>query len=109
MWCFVWFLYITDEPNDQRWIKNEEKTYILEQRGEQRPNSCNQKPPPYLAILMNPTVWAIMLCDFANGWGIFMIVIEGPNFIDRVLHQDIATVSYIKCNIRANINTLSIK
>ena len=47
---------------------------------------------PLKAMILHPTVWIVMLCDFANIWGILVMINEGPNFIDKVLHQNISTV-----------------
>ncbi len=36
---------------------------------------------------------ANMLCFFANDWGIYTLLTEGPNFLSNTLHKDVATVS----------------
>ena len=33
-----------------------------------------------------------MACDFANGWGLFVLLNDGPTFVDKVLNQDISSV-----------------
>ena len=48
--------------------------------------------PPYFLILKCPAVWTIMACDFANGWGLFVLLNDGPTFVDKVLNQDISSV-----------------
>ena len=36
---------------------------------------------------------ALMMCDFANSWGLFMLVTEGPTFFWEVLGYNIYEVS----------------
>ena len=56
--------------------------------------------PPYLKILTSVPVWAIIIAEFANGWGIFMIITEGPNFISKVLDRDITSVWHFQTKLR---------
>ena len=55
--------------------------------------------PPYWQILKSPAVWTCILCDFANGWGLTCILVDGPNFIANVLNKDIADVSHFSLSI----------
>ena len=57
--------------------------------------------PPYWQILQSPAVWTCILCDFANGWGLTCILVDGPNFIANVLNKDIADVSHFQLSINS--------
>ena len=92
LWCTLWFVIVRDDPRDQKCIKPKEINRIESSRTN---TVISQKAPPYLKILANPAVWTCMLCDLANGWGLFTILTEGPNFISNVLHQDIEDVSIV--------------
>ena len=48
--------------------------------------------PPYLAILLTPTVWIAMFSDFANSIASYIVIIEGPNFFKNILQADISKV-----------------
>ena len=48
---------------------------------------------PFKEMITNKSIWIVMLCDFANNWGILVMINEGPNFIDKVLNRDISDVS----------------
>ena len=48
--------------------------------------------PPYLAILLTPTVWIAMFSDFANSIASYIVIIEGPNFFKNILKVDISQV-----------------
>ena len=53
----------------------------------------NKKRTPLKEMILNPIVWIIILCEFASIWGILILVNEGPNFIDKILKQNISSVS----------------
>ena len=44
-------------------------------------------------MILTPMVWVIMICEFANIWGILVMINEGPNFIDKILKRSISGVS----------------
>ena len=97
LWCICWQLLVSDDPTTHKFIKDEERRYILENR-KQPMNNIGSKNPPYLKILLTPTVWVLMFTDFCISFGIYMILIEGPNFIANVLDKDILEVckNYLK-------------
>ena len=85
---------MTDEPENNRFTSNTERIHILASRGEKVDHKTQKIP--ILAILTNPTIWIVMICDFANIWGILVMINEGPNFIDKILKQKISTVNIDK-------------
>ena len=91
LWFLTWQFFVGDDPTCQRFISANEKEYILAHR-KLPVSGIGQKRPPYLKILLTPTIWVLSVCDFASAFGLYMIIIEGPNFIDNVLHKDILEV-----------------
>ena len=91
-WYLFWFFLVSDEPKNRRCIRQAEIQYIETNRPKIQAQSGI---PPYLLILKCPAVWTIMACDFANGWGLFVLLNDGPTFVDKVLKQDISSVSMI--------------
>ena len=91
VWCLMWFSFVSDDPSKQILISKEERGFIEGNR--KNTNSIiGKRRPPYLRILFTPSVWGLMFCDFARSFGAYMIIIEGPNFIDKILHKDILEV-----------------
>ena len=43
-------------------------------------------------MLKTPATLALMLCDFANSWGLYVLVTEGPIFFSEALCFDIQKV-----------------
>ena len=91
IWVLCWQGLYSDDPTTHRFISKPEKEYILQHR-KQPINDIGKKTPPYIKILLTPTVWVLMFTDFCISFGIYMILIEGPNFIDKILHKDILQV-----------------
>ena len=84
---------MSDDPKTHRFITTKEKEYILEHR--KRPmNEIGMQWPPYIEISSTPSVWVLMLTDFCISFGLYMIIIEGPSFIDNILNKDILEVRY---------------
>ena len=44
-------------------------------------------------MLQSPAMIALMLCDFANSWGLYVLVTEGPIFFSEALCFDIQKVT----------------
>ena len=102
LWFLIWILVVSDDPSTQRFISETEKNYILKHR--KQIDEIGKSRPPYLKILLTPSVWALMICDFARSFGAYMVIIEGPNFIDKVLNKDILEVNYPILYIYISIN-----
>ena len=45
-------------------------------------------------MLCCPAMLALMMCEFANSWGLYVLVTEGPTFFWEVLGFDIYKVTY---------------
>ena len=93
--AILWFFLVTDEPRDHKCIRKSELEYIETYRPKVVPASGL---PPYCKILLSPAVWTVMFCDFANSWGLFTLLNDGPTFINKVLHQDITEVISALCS-----------
>ena len=46
-------------------------------------------------MLKCPAMIALMLCDFANSWGLYVLVTEGPIFFSEALCFDIKKVGFL--------------
>ena len=92
-WSLIWLFLVTDEPENNRFTSSTEKMHILATRGEKVDHKTQKVP--IVSILTSPTIWIVMICDFANIWGILVMITEGPNFIDKILKQKISTVNII--------------
>ena len=90
LWLFFWWLVVSDQPADNGFISEAETEHILANR-QQDIGNLRGVTAPYLRILLNPVVWVITICDFTISLASYIVIIEGPNFIDNILHKDISS------------------
>ena len=89
VFSIIWIIFLSDDPRNNSYISQKEIEYIETNR---RKFKIQSGFPPYLEILKCPAVWTVMLCDFANGWGLYTLLNDGPTFMNKILHQDITKV-----------------
>ena len=94
IWFICWQIFVSDEPTTHPFISLSEKVCILGHR-KQPMSDIGKKRPPYLKILMTPSVWVLMTTDFCLSFSGYMILTEGPNFIDNILKKSILEVGNI--------------
>ena len=94
MWFLSWTFFVSDDPEHNKFLPLVEKEYILAHR-KLPASGIGNKKTPYLKILLCPTVWVLAFCDFASTFGLYMVIIEGPSFINNVLHKNILEVYQI--------------
>ena len=57
-------------------------------------------------MLLSPPTVLLMLCEFANSWGLYTLLTEGPAFFKEVLNFDIGEVNFIDTyRIRTHMGT----
>ena len=87
--CAAWYFLITDEPAAHRCISREEADFIMANRSAHQPGrssggsalSLRSLRTVTAALLASPAVLVNMACFFANDWGIYTLLTEGPNFL----------------------------
>lgn len=99
-WCAAWYFLVTDEPTAHKCISRAEVDFIMANRSARQPSRSE--------ALTLRSVWAVlwafvtslpvvvnMACFFANDWGIYTLLTEGPNFLSTVMKEDIAAVGFL--------------
>jgi len=94
LWFVVWQLMVSDLPENHPSIGKKELEMILSSRSFDPRDNSNEKDVPTLLLLkdmlMSPPTVLLMLCEFANSWGLYTLLTEGPAFFKEVLNFDIA-------------------
>jgi len=95
VWCLLWYAVVTDRPERNYWISESELNYIVTGRQceEQliQPQNNVKEPPLWQVLprmLNNRPVWVVMMSNFAHCWGLHMILVMGPTFVDTMLVTD---------------------
>ena len=89
VWFVMWIFFLTDLPEDDPFISQEEKQLIVEQRSFNPAQLEADRAIPLIPlvcdILKTPAVWVDMFGDFCNGFGMYVLLTEGPKFIKNVV------------------------
>ena len=48
----------------------------------------------WMDAISTPAMLAIMGCEFANSWGLYTLLTEGPTFLKDILNFDITEVIF---------------
>jgi len=103
IWNVLWFLFVFDSPEDDKYISEEEKQYIISTRTFNAKQLEADMATPIFPVLWDmiktPAVWVDMMGDFCNGFGLYVLITEGPDFIKNVLPigDDIVLNGVIAC------------
>lgn len=60
----VWVVFYNNDPTESRWVKEDEKFFILSKRTRTNPK---KRKVPYKAILSSPAVWALCVSSASAG------------------------------------------
>lgn len=66
VWSVLWIVFFRDEPTDARWLSEQERSYILENRQKQSVGSSSQSSR--VNLLQSSTVWALCGQYFASNF-----------------------------------------
>lgn len=96
IWCTGWWLMIEDSPEQQtRFISQEEKDYIRNSLGQNKNDEHDEQPPiPWRAIFTSPPFIAILVAHFCSNVGWYLLLIELPTFMNRILKFQMSSVRY---------------
>ena len=81
----MWFTIVYRSPENDPWITETEKKFIMDSLADQSGEKAVTKPP-WKAIFTSLPVWAIIVTHTAYTWGYFTLLTQLPSFMDEVLH-----------------------
>lgn len=73
-WFVVWLFVVKESPENDPWISEHERTYILEGLREQSLNGTIKTP--WLNLLTSIPVWAIIFAQFTQNWGAYTLMTQ---------------------------------
>ena len=83
VWFVAWTIIVKKCPEDDPFISEEEKNYIVQKLGNQKQSEI--PPPPWKAILTSTAVWAIVASHFSENWGFYTLLTQLPTFLNGKL------------------------
>lgn len=86
-WFVAWTIIVKKSPQEDPFISEEEKNYIVYKLGNAKQNSASN--PPWKAILTSTAVWAIVASHFSENWGFYTLLTQLPTFLNgRLSNSD---------------------
>ncbi|KAL7304111.1 hypothetical protein TKK_0003569 [Trichogramma kaykai] len=96
VWCIAWGFMIQDSPEQQRWITDEEREYIMMSLGHNKDShKMKLSTIPWFKILKSPPFLAIAVAHFCSNFGWYMLLIELPTFMNQILHYDLTSNAWL--------------
>ncbi len=97
LFSVIWMIYVSESPESDRSISNEEREYILHsQQGTVTTFSRTKKPPvPWLQIYTSLPVWAISVSAFSHNWVYYLAVTDVPSYFSNVLGMEISRDGFV--------------
>lgn len=87
VWSVVWLLLAKSSPALDPRISEGERNYIQETLNRETQHPITEIP--WKAIITSSAVWAIIVAQFADIWGLFTLQTQLPQFLNDVLDFDI--------------------
>ena len=87
IWFIFWWFLVFDTPDKHPRIETSELTYIKNELGatiDEKP-----KPVPWKSIVTSVPVWALVITDCGNCWGLMTLGSKGPAYLKYILGVDI--------------------
>lgn len=83
-WLILWMIIVRKCPENDRFIKEEEKRYIVSKLGNNHHSQTKHISPPWKAMLTSAPVWAIVASHCAENWGFYTLLTQLPTFLSNV-------------------------
>ncbi|CAK9213377.1 unnamed protein product [Sphagnum troendelagicum] len=93
VWLFLWLFFISKDPQSQPRISRKEYQHILEgsenlihgSHKKSKEGDMSGRAPPFGVLLSKLPTWAIIVANFMNNWGYFILLGWMPVYFNTVL------------------------
>lgn len=79
VWFLAWTIIVKKSPQDDPFISEEEKRYIVHKLGNRKQSEVLH--PPWKEIFKSTAVWAIVASHFSENWGFYTLLTQLPSFL----------------------------
>ncbi|XP_071526782.1 sialin-like isoform X4 [Panulirus ornatus] len=84
-WCILWFPLMHDNPAQHPRIKSEELSYIKVALAAGGSSKTSSKKVPWRQILTSLPVWAAVVADSGNTFGLTLFLTQLPTYMKNIL------------------------
>jgi ACS family sodium-dependent inorganic phosphate cotransporter len=81
LWMIAWFIKAADRPEDSRGVSRAELAAIVADR----PPVSSAESVPWRSIAREKAIWAIVLAHTCNNWGLYILLLWLPTYLNRIL------------------------
>lgn len=85
VWFVAWTIIVRRSPEDDSFISEEEKNYIVSSLGNQKHEDIPR--PPWKEIVKSKAVLAITASHFSENWGFYTLLTQLPTFLKSEFNQ----------------------
>lgn len=94
VWTVLWFVFASNSPDENRFIGEIERDYIMEETKETRSSfEESESGAPWGAIMTSKPCIAIFVGHSCSNWGTYLFLTSLPLYMKEVLKFDIKSVS----------------
>ena len=79
IWFVCWIIIVKKSPQEDPFITEEEKRYIVNSLGNRKVGEV--LTPPWKQIFTSTAVWAIVASHFSENWGFYTLLTQLPTFL----------------------------
>ncbi|CAG9863510.1 unnamed protein product [Phyllotreta striolata] len=90
LWLFIWAAYVTDTPETQRFISDDERKFITTSLNQGATKQERKYEVPWKLVMTSPAFLAILVAHTCSNWGWYMVLIELPLYMKNVLRFEIS-------------------
>ncbi|CAG0878608.1 unnamed protein product [Darwinula stevensoni] len=93
IWFGLWMLLVFDTPEDNPYMSDKEKTYILQALGTHNsPEQRKAQSFPWKSVIRSTPFWALLTAHACNNWGYWLLLTEMPKYMKNILQFKIEKV-----------------
>lgn len=96
LWFFAWLFIVRASPEQDPWISEREKTYILENI-EVNDRSTRLSDVPWSKIILSVPVWSLVIAHFTYTWGAYTLITQMPTFLSDTIGLKLGKTGFLAC------------
>lgn len=108
LWCVVFYIFFEDSPEEQKYITEEERSFIVNSYGHRGPGSKKLKVP-WNSIFTSVPFWALIITNTLGNFCWYFLLTQMPLYMNKILRFDVTAVNNTNDNnAKARMRRLSI-
>jgi hypothetical protein len=96
VWFVVWMILASNSPDENRFIGENEKRYVLEETKETRSShEESEAGAPWGKIMTSKACWALFIGHSCSNWGTYLFLTSLPSYMKGMIIIAINYSQYI--------------